>query len=79
VTADTDKSPGQIAAAGVSADVKVRSITQSAIAVAIIGSMLWLFVSTGTAPDGLIAIAGGVVGWYFRGVIVNPSNGETKP
>jgi hypothetical protein len=75
---DETKTPAQITAGGVSADVKVRAITQSAIALAIIGTMLWLYLTSSSAPEGIVGIAGGVVGWYFRGVIVG-TNGTTKP
>lgn len=62
---------------GVGLDVKVRAFTQSLIAVSIVGVWLLLNVTTGEANQGITGIAGGVVGWYFRGVIVQ--NGATKP
>jgi hypothetical protein len=75
---DDTKTPAQIAASGVSADVRVRAITQSVIALSIIGTMLWLYATTQSAPEGIVGLSGGVVGWYFRGVIAQ-ANGATKP
>lgn len=72
-----ERTPAQITAGGITADVQVRAITQSVIALSIIGTMLWIYITTNTAPEGIVGLSGGVVGWYFRGVIAQ-ANGATK-
>lgn len=44
----------------------LMDVTQALLAIAFGGATLWLFVSTGNAPEGLIGLAGPIVTFYFR-------------
>lgn len=75
--AETKVTPEQTKERAVGTDVRVRAFGQLVIAVGIIGVMLYLYAVGRTVAVELVALSSGIVGWYFRGVMV--SNGETKP
>lgn len=76
--AESKVTPAQTKERAVGTDVRVRAVGQLVIAVGIIGVMLFLYVAERQVAVELVALSSGIVGWYFRGVMVS-ANGETKP